>query len=280
VNRRRLTVIVTVAAIAVAAVGVAVAVGGGVGGSQAAVSTNTAGRVSYSYYQSMMGRFQGGSMMGGSSGSMMGTTGYRWMMGSTAAPEWMRGRSLPDYMMGSSSDAGEIMGRLFADEPGTRVSSSVAARLGNEIPAGATIDRADHEVSFTGTTAHLVALATPQGGPDETFRIAGMVNPTVTVARGAQVSIELVNTDTRSANGLAVTTARASSWSSWSSMPMMTATPAFTGSALWFLGSSTSAGSHTGTLRFTATTTGSYRYLCPVPGHAANGMTGSLVVTN
>ena len=55
--------------------------------------------------------------------------------------------------------------------------------------------------------------------------------------------------------------------------------PAFTGSALWFLGDPTTAGMHTGTLTFTATTPGTYHYLCPVPGHAQKGMTGTFTVS-
>ena len=62
-------------------------------------------------------------------------------------------------------------------------------------------------------------------------------------------------------------------------MPMMTAQPAFTGSALWFLGNPTPAGMHAGTLTFTASTPGTYHYLCPVPGHAQKGMTGVFAVS-
>jgi plastocyanin len=65
--------------------------------------------------------------------------------------------------------------------------------------------------------------------------------------------------------------------SSW--MPMMTDLPAFPGSALWFLGDPTAAGMQAGTLTFTAAAAGSYRYLCPVPGHAQKGMTGTFTVT-
>jgi len=36
---------------------------------------------------------------------------------------------------------------------------------------------------------------------------------------------------------------------------------------------------HAGTLRFTATTAGTYRYLCAVPDHAVKGMTGMFIVT-
>lgn len=102
--------------------------------------------------------------------------------------------------------------------------------------------------------------------PAESFRIAGMTNSTVVVPKGAAVSIELVNADSDMAHGLVVTASGAAS--SW--MPMTTAPPAFSGAALWFLGESTSAGMHTGT----------YQYLCPVPGHAQEGMAGTLVVSN
>lgn len=76
------------------------------------------------------------------------------------------------------------------------------------------------------------------------------------------------------AHGFVVTTRGAAP----SYMPMMTAAPAFSGSALWFLGESTGAGMHEGTLSFTASTAGSYQYLCPVPGDAEEGMAGSFVV--
>ncbi len=55
--------------------------------------------------------------------------------------------------------------------------------------------------------------------------------------------------------------------------------PAFTGSAVWFLGNPISAGMHAATLSFTASTPGTYRYLCPVPGHAQEGMTGTFIIS-
>ena len=92
----------------------------------------------------------------------------------------------------------------------------------------------------------------------------------------ARVTIQVIDADPDTAHGLVITSAAdpAVSW-----MPMMTDRPAFTGSALWFLGNPTAAGMHAGTLTFTAATPGSYRYLCPVPGHAQKGMTGQITVT-
>lgn len=114
------------------------------------------------------------------------------------------------------------MGRLFANAPGPRVSSTEATRLGTDVPTGAIVDRSHHRITLLGTTDHLVVLAGPSGNSDETFRIAGLVNPTITVRSGARISIELVNANSDTANRLVVTADR--STSSW--MPMMSAAPA------------------------------------------------------
>jgi len=188
----------------------------------------------------------------------------------------MRGRALPGYLMSSSRDPGKIMGALDAGAPGARVSASEAARLGGEVPAGATVSRAQHRIAFAATTVRLTILASPAGGPDETFRAAGLVNPTITVKAGSRVRIEIINADPDTAHGLVVTASGARS--AW--MPMMTARPAFPGSAAWFLGNPTSPGMHAATIAFTAATPGTYRYLCPVPGHAQEGMTGTFTVSS
>src|SRR5205823_10986887 len=134
--------------------------------------------------------------------------------------------------------------------PGPRVSPQQAARLGSQVPAGASVNRARNAILFTGTSVHLVAVASPAGGPDETFRIAGLVNPAITVPAGARVSIQVVNADPDTAHGLVITASANTS----SPMPMMTSRPAFTGSALWFLGNPITAGMHTATITFTAST--------------------------
>lgn len=232
----------------------------------------------YSWYRSMMGGYYGsgsGMMMGGSShGWMMSPAGYQWMTGGTGTPGWMSGGTLPSSMMGTSSDPGTIMGSLWADAPGPRVSAPQATALGNQVPAGARVDRTANTLTFTTTTVRLTVLAGPAGGPDETFRTAGLTNPQIVVPAGARVSIEVINADPDTAHGLVITGSDAVS----SPMPMMTARPAFTGSALWFLGNPTSAGMHAGTLTFNAVSAGTYRYLCPVPGHAQKGMTGAFTV--
>ncbi|MHB1849092.1 MAG: cupredoxin domain-containing protein [Acidimicrobiales bacterium] len=216
-RRRRVVVALVGAVLAAAGIGTGLALS--LGGSGPSPASSTA--ASYDYYQSVMGRYGPGSMMGGGSyGWMMGQSGYAWMMGGASAPEWMRGQDLPGFMMGGESDPGTVMGRLFADAPGPRVSPSEATRLGSEVPAGATADRAANRLTFSASDVHLVVLASPSM-PAENFRIAGMTNPTVVVPKGATVSIEFVNADSDMAHGLVVTASGAAS--SW--MPMMSAPP-------------------------------------------------------
>lgn len=278
-NRKHAVLITAAAVVIVGATGAGLAIAASrttPPASPAAGAPAATGQPGYSWYRSMMGSLDGGgSMMGGTSyGWMMGGTGYRWMMGGTAAPAWMRGSALPGFMMGTGHDPGKVMGRLWATAPGPRVGPARAVRLGSQVPAGAAVNRAGRTITFSGTTARLTVAASPAGGPDETFRIAGMVNPAIVVKAGTRVSIEVINADPDTAHGLVITASGANS--SW--MPMMTGRPAFAGSALWFLGNPTSAGMHAGTLTFTASTPGSYRYLCPVPGHAQKGMTGTFIV--
>ena len=220
-------------------------------------------------------------MMGGSSyGWMMSQAGYAWMTGGAGAPGWMRGGTLPGFMMGGSmmggsavTDAGTIMGRLFAGAPGPRVSAADAERLGARVPAGASVDRANRTVTFTTGTVNLTVLASPSM-PAESFRVAGMTDPAISVPGGARVTIELGNADADMAHGLVIMPAGTAG----SAMPMMSAAPSFSGAALWFLGDPTAAGMHAGTIAFTAGAPGSYQYLCPVPGHARRGMAGTFTV--
>ena len=289
ITKLAITAAVTAAGLGATAVIAACGTSGQSSGATAAASAPASTHVnapySYSYYRSMMrSHFGSGSMMGGGSyGWMMGPAGYRWMTGAHGVPGWMRGRHFPAFMMGGGMmgtgtgiDPGKLMGRLWANAPGPRVTPAQAIQAGNQIPAGAHVNTAARTITFTTGSVHVAAVASPAGGPDETFRIAGMVNPKITVPAGAQVRIQVINADPDTAHGLVIT----SSQGRPPGMPMMTSRPAFTGSTLWFLGNPTAAGMHTGTLTFTASTPGTYHYLCPVPEHAQKGMTGLFTVNN
>ncbi|MVU78339.1 hypothetical protein GPX89_13925 [Nocardia sp. ET3-3] len=171
-------------------------------------------------------------------------------------------------MMGTR-DPGTAMGARLRDAPGPRVSEEDAARLGAQTPADATVDRASNSIVFTGTDVRLVVMASPVM-PAEDFRIAGLIDPTVTVPMGAHVSMQVINADDDMAHGLVI---------SRSKYPMMMMTsPAFRGAGVWALGDAGADGMHTQTVNFTADASGTYRYVCPVPGHAEKGMSGAFIV--
>jgi rusticyanin len=273
-NPGRRVIVIGLAVLVVAGLGIGVELAGSSSSSRSG-GTAASSEASYAYYQSMMRQFEGGSMMGGSDNQMMGTQEYRWMVGGSSAPGWMTGGTLPSAMMGTSTDPGDVMGGLFANAPGPRVTPAEATRLGDVIPTGATVSTSRNRITLTGSTVHLVVLANPAAGPDDSFRTSGLVNPTIDVRKGAHIWIEVVNGDPDAADGLVVTKGISSS-----AVPMMTTGTAFSGSAMWFLGDPTSAGLHAGTINFIAATPGTYQYLCAVPGHAQKGMIGKFVVTN
>ena len=262
-NRKRAGLIAAAAVIIAAGTGTGIALAADGTTSPATTPASPAAAPGYSWYRSMMAAVRDGSMMGGTSyGWMMGQTGYRWMMGGAAAPAWLRGQALPGFMMGTSHDPGKHMGPLWANAPGPRVTPAQAARLGSQVPAGTTLDRSANRMTVTGTRVRLAAEASPPGGPDMTFRIAGLVNPTIAVKAGTRVSIEVISADPDTAHGLVVTAGSgAPGW-----MPMMTGSAAFPGSALWFLGNPASAGMHAGILTFTAAAPGTTGTCAPSPG--------------
>ena len=284
-TRKRISVLAGAAVIAAAGIGTGAAIAASSFPGQPAAASSAAPASSsvpaasaspgYSWYRSMMSGYYGGMMMGGgSAGGWMSEAGYQWMTGGTSAPGWMTGDTLPGPMMGTSAGTGPgtIMGSLWVDAPGPRVSAAQAATLGGQVPAGARIDRAADTITFTATTVRLTVLARPSGGPDETFRIAGLTNPAIVVpgcpgqhrshqrrpryrARPGdrrQPGHHLDADDDRPAR-------------------------------LHRLGAVVPRQPHLsrdarGTLTFTAATPGTYQYLCPVPGHARDGMAGAFIV--
>ena len=177
-------------------------------------------------------------------------------------------------MMGTGIDAmGQGMGTALAGRIGQPISQADATSLGAASPAGATVDRASNRITFTTATVRLAVIASPPDGKDLTFRIAGLVNPTIVVPQGAIVTVQLVNADPDMSHNFAVVASRPP----FSSMPMM-AGAAFPGAISAPLGDPTSAGLPSETITFTAGTSGTYSYLCQVPGHAAAGMYGTFEV--
>lgn len=211
---------------------------------------------------------------GGMMGTGGGAGGYAGMMGGGSdGAEGMMGHSAAGIMGGTGAGA---MGTAMAGTNVQSVSTATAQSLGDAVPAGATADRARNRLVFQTPDVHLAVLASPADGPDMTFRIAGMADPTVVVPQGAQVSVEFLNADADTAHGWLLTPGAPSSFPY---MAMMADPPAFGRSFAVPLGNPTATAMPVETITFTASQSGQYTYLCPVPGHAQRGMHGGFEVT-
>ncbi|HZP51765.1 sulfocyanin-like copper-binding protein [Actinocrinis sp.] len=226
----------------------------------------------------------GGSTRNGTGGysTMMGsgTSGRGGMMGNRSGNGTGTGSGIGSGMMGSfgafnGNGMGTMMGRVLANASGSRVSSAEAAAAADAIPPGASVDAARNRLTFTGDTVTLTLVAGADEKNSYTFEAAGLTNPQIIIPAGARVTLRLINADADMAHGVLVT-ATSDANTSW--MPMMTATAAFSSSAIWALGAADSSGAPTATTSFSATTPGTYTYLCPVPSHAQQGMYGAFTV--
>jgi len=176
----------------------------------------------------------------------------------------------------SSSSLAQDIGR----QAGTRlqglapqtVPAGQARALSNQVPAGASVDKAANKIVFTGGSASFTVVAVPPGGPDMSFRIAGLVNPAIVVPRDARVTVEFVNADTDEAHGWLVT----------SEQPPFTfgqvKVPSISGAYAALIGDPADGEDGARTITFQAGPAGTYQYICPMPGHAQMGMHGTFIV--
>jgi rusticyanin len=195
----------------------------------------------------------------------------------------------PSAAMPSSSPAGPGSGsslddpslaQFIAQKAGTRLAGkapqnvplSQVKALSAQAPAGASVDARTDTITFHTTSVSLTVVAIAPGGPDMSFTIAGLVNPSVIVPRGAEVTVRFINNDTDEAHGWLIT---------GSEPPFgfgQPATPAIAGAYAGVIGDPTAGADGTNTITFTASDTGNYQYICPMPGHAQMGMHGSFTV--
>jgi rusticyanin len=195
----------------------------------------------------------------------------------------------PSPMGGPSSMGGQgdatgytnpSLAKFIAQKAGTRLAGQAPQSvpvgqvkgLSEQVPAGASIDARSDTITFTGTTVSFTVVAIAPDAPDMTFRVAGLTDPTIVVPAQARVTVRFINNDTDEAHGWLVT----------SNQPPFTfgqpAVPAIAGASAGVIGDPVSGDDGASTINFTAGSTGSYQYICPMPGHAQMGMHGSFIV--
>ena len=161
--------------------------------------------------------------------------------------------------------------QLAADSP-MYVPTPQAQAEGSANPPAARVDTSTDSISFTSKAVSFTVVAVPPGGPDMTFRIGGLVNPTLIVPVGATVRVKFINADTDQAHGWQVANTRPP-------FQFHTGGAAFPGAFARALGDPTISGDGTETITFVADHAGRYQYVCPMPGHAQMGMHGAFIVS-
>jgi rusticyanin len=159
---------------------------------------------------------------------------------------------------------------LAGHSPGY-ISAPAAQALDSQVPAGARADASTDTITFTSATVSFTVVAVPPGGPDMTFRIGGLVNPTLVVPFNATVRVTFINADSDEAHGWEVT-------GDEPPFEFGLGSPTLAGALARPLGDPTSAGYGTESVTFRAGRAGRYQYACPMPGHAQMGMHGGFVV--
>jgi rusticyanin len=167
---------------------------------------------------------------------------------------------------------GRKIGTKLAGQAPLTVTASQILALGNQVPAGATISKSAKKIIFSGTSVSFTVESVPSNNPDMTFRIAGLIDPTIVVPDGARVSVEFINADSDQAHGWLITSEHAPFNFGQSNDPTIP------NAASGLIGDPTPAGHGAIMFAFQAGPPGTYSYICPMPGHAQMGMHGTFVV--
>lgn len=166
--------------------------------------------------------------------------------------------------------AGRAGQRLAGSSP-AYISPAAARTLDSQVPPGARADAGTSTITFTTKAVSFTVVAVPPGGPDMTFRIGGLVNPTLVVPHDAAIRVRFINADNDQAHGWEVT-------SSGPPFEFGLGPPALSGALARPLGDPTRAGYGSEVITFRASRAGTYHYACPMPGHAQMGMHGTFIV--
>lgn len=180
--------------------------------------------------------------------------GYNGMMGGGYGGGYGGG------MMGGYQDNATIIDDKTAE-------SDMAASV-----ASAAIDKEANSITYSGKAVKIVMFAGAKDA-DEKFVIGGLVNPTLRIVPGANVTLEMINKDEDVPHGVLITLANPP----YAYMSMMQG-GIYPGTFLRPIPVATSQGYPAAQLSFVASQAGTYYYLCQYPGHAAKGMYGQIII--
>lgn len=171
----------------------------------------------------------------------------------------------PGGMMGGGSDVpGGASGGLVTAK---RMQSLATAAVSSVSRRGSTLTCFTRQVT-------LVALGAPGNRPGMFWQIDGVDGPTVSIPAGATITVEFADGDPGHAHGLELTTAAPP----YPRMAMMDGYIAASGAFIMPVPPPQGDLWYSATTRFAAPAPGTYYIICPVPGHAKQGMWARFVV--
>jgi len=136
----------------------------------------------------------------------------------------------------------------------------------------ATVDKSANTITYTGTDVKIVML----GGPEEAdgkFVIADLINPTLRIPKGANVTMEIINEDKGMSHGLELTNAQPP----YAYMSMMQG-GVYPGAFIQTIAEAVTNQYPSAQVTFKTSYAGEFYYICQYPGHAAKGMYGKIII--
>jgi len=136
----------------------------------------------------------------------------------------------------------------------------------------ATVDKSTNTIAYTGTDVKIVMLGGPANS-DEKFVISGLINPTIRIPQGANITMEIINEDEGMPHGVEITAATPP----YAYMSMMQG-GIYPGAFIQPISKAASNQYPAGQVSFAASNVGEFYYLCQYPGHAEKGMYGKIII--
>jgi rusticyanin len=188
------------------------------------------------------------------------------------------GRGMMSNGGGAPGAAGGMMGGgsdIARGAPGGLVPASRMEALAAQAARSAT--RSGQTLTYTSKQVTLVALGAPGNRPGMYWQIDGIDGPhgpTVSVPAGASVTVDFADGDPGHPHGFELTTAAPP----YNRMAMMEGDIAVTGGFIMPVPPPKGNLWYAATISFKAPSPGTYHIICPVPGHAQQGMWATFVV--
>lgn len=136
----------------------------------------------------------------------------------------------------------------------------------------AAVDKTNNTITFNKQDVNITLLGGPEYA-DEKFVVGSLVNPTIKVVKGAKVTLNFINEDEGMLHGIEVIT----SPPPYAYMSMMQG-PIYPGAYVPVIPQAEDGNYPNASATFVASQSGTYYYICQVPGHAAKGMYGKIII--